>query len=143
MCSKFTVEMPPPRMSRSTVSIVCTVLLVMIAPVLSIVSVVNGPTNLWDTSIPILCLSLAAIIIGMAVIHLELLLCQYQCAEENLKQAVSSLGWKPLEPISITGRKSRVLLRDSQSAALWDVSIERDKVICKKHVPSVVNQVVE
>ena len=143
MCSKFVIEMPSNKLGRSTSIIVGTILTVMIAPVLSIFVVFSASNAPWLTGAVVVSLSLTALVIGAVVIRKEVSHYRYQMAEEMLAQAVSRLGWRALEPIAITGRKSRVLLRDAVSGALWNVWLEHDKITCQRHVPSVVNDVVK
>lgn len=126
------IEMPHRRMTLESVTLIGAGLLFMSGPIIALVSVV-GDSRIPGFVIPLLVAStLFGIGCGSMFIRSEVRRQRSKRAEQHLKSAIKRLGYVALEPVEVRGIRDRVLLRDDEEAALWNVSISRDKVVCEK-----------
>jgi hypothetical protein len=132
MSSRFVIEMPASKASPEKFFLVLAGLLFMIGPVFAVFGFVGDSTIPFALVVVLVSSLLFGIACGALFIKRELSRIKHENAEEHLKSAVKTLGYAVLEPIEINGGVDRVLLRDEQGSALWNVEVAHDKVICSK-----------
>lgn len=132
MSSKFVIDMPQRKVTLESSLFIGAGLLFMTGPVITLVSIAGDRRMPWFI-FPLLVVStLFGLVCGFMFIRSEIRKSQNKRAEKHLRAALQRMGYVALEPIEMNGTKDRILLRDDENAALWDVSISRSKIVCQK-----------
>lgn len=133
MSDQFVLEMPQSGPSTAERIILGTTAAVMLgSSALGMAEVVKSPdTPVWIVVVTVSTGGLL-LILSAAMFLLTLRANKFRKVAAFLTKDIVKLGYTPLEPITVTRSKFRILLRDNAGAALWNVSLRGRKVMCRK-----------
>jgi hypothetical protein len=132
MSIRFTIEMPRKIMAWESVVLIGSGIMFMAGPMIALVSVIGDSKIPVAVTLLLVLSTLLGISFGCLFIRNEIRRQRSMRAEKHLKSAVKRMGYVALEPIEVHGSGDRILLRDDEEAALWNVSVSRNKVVCEK-----------
>lgn len=121
---KFAIEMPKsgPSIGERIVLSVCAAALFASSVFGMVQLVTDGSSPAW-LKVTTIAFSVLLLVLGGALFLLTLRARKLGRVADQLAEGIQSHGMIPLEPITVTHRSFRVLLRDSVGAALWNVSL--------------------
>ena len=132
MSSKFVIEMPANRVSKKQIGLFCGISIVVGISTATLLGMVSDSKTSVLTVAIMLVVFAALAVCGTLSAYREVKHYRYRRAERHLKKGIDRLGYIALEPIEVTGKRARVLLKDGNGPALWNVSVNHNKVTCAK-----------
>lgn len=132
MSVKFTIDMPRRIMTWENALLIGAGVLFMAGPVIALVGVMGDSRIPTVVTLLLVLSTLIGISCGFLFIRNQIRRQQSIRAEKHLKSAVKRMGYVALEPIEIHGSGDQMLLRDDEEAALWNISVSHNRVVCEK-----------
>jgi hypothetical protein len=132
MSIRFTIEMPRKIMTWESVVLIGAGVLFMAGPVIALVSVASDSRIPVAVTLLLVLSTIFGLCCGIMFIRGEMRRQQSRRAEKHLRSAIKRMNYVALEPVELHGSGDRVLLRDDEEAALWNVSVSRNMVVCEK-----------
>lgn len=133
MSNQFTIEMPKTGPSRfewlvialsaattTGMSVLCLTLFVS-----------SNDTPAWFAAAVIGAGAMILVLSG-ALFYLTLRANRFRLAARSLGSGLEHFGYKSLEPVTITHKNFKMLLRDSHGASLWNVSLRGRKAVFQR-----------